>query len=422
MDQAFVISSNCLASTMLVTFKTVTNQVFSLNLDPSETIANVKAKIEAQEKHPVALQKVIFAGKVLTDDKTVGELGVKEKDLMVLMVSKPKAASSSSSATTAPVTTAPAAVTESATSSTTTIPAAATESLASTPPPPTSTPVTSSAPTATVPAPAGADAESFSGLATGSTLQSAKTNLMEMGYSQQEVDRAMRAAFNNPDRAAEYLMTGIPATLAAEMAPPAPPAAQTPAVGARFTATQGGTAPAAATNPPAAAAAAQQPGGYVNLFEQAAQQAQQQQPAAGGASGGLGIGTGAGLGHLRNSPQFAQMRQLIQQNPQLLQPVLQQMGTNNPQLLQLIQQNPDAFLQMLAGEGDEGEGEEASGPVGLGMPQVVHITPEEDAAINRLVALGFERAMAIEAFLACDRNEELAANYLFDQMGGDDFP
>merc|ERR1712039_802543 len=37
-----------------------------------------------------------------------------------------------------------------------------------------------------------------------------------------------------------------------------------------------------------------------------------------------------------------------------------------------------------------------------------------NAAVDRLVALGFERDAALEVYLACEKNEEMAANILFD--------
>lgn len=177
----------------------------------------------------------------------------------------------------------------------------------------------------------------------------------------------------------------------------------------------------------------------MNLFSAAA--AAQQQSGAGGAATGAGAGGGmAAFAQLRNSPQFQQLRQVVQEQPQLLQPILQSLGQSNPALLGMINQNQDAFLQMLMGPDEGGEAVEGA-EADLGAPppgtQYIQITPEEDEAITRvspkmslffliffavqLVGLGFERAMVIEAFFACDKNEELAANYLFDNgaNGGD---
>jgi len=389
---------------MKLTFKDLKQQKFVIEAEPSELIFDVKEKIAKEKGWEVAQQKLIYSGKILQDANTVESYKIEEKGFIVCMISKPKAAPSSSAASTskaAPSTPAPAVV------STPAPPAAPSQSTI------TSTNVVPATPT---PAGAGAGATTAaspsgpttSGLAMGAERAQQIAEMESMGFERSQIDAAMRAAFYNSERAIEYLLTGIPEGLQQEQRQPAPAAAQTE------------------TSPSPAAPVAEGGEEPVNLFEAAAQAGAGGRGGAtrggagnlfGAAGAGVGAGaTAAGLGNLdflRNNPQFQQLRQVVQQQPQMLEPILQQVGAGNPQLAQLIGQHPEQFLQLLSEDGDN----DAPLPPGA---QAISVTEEERAAIERLCLLGFPRDQAIQAYFACDKNEELAANFLFDQPDDED--
>jgi UV excision repair protein RAD23 len=56
----------------------------------------------------------------------------------------------------------------------------------------------------------------------------------------------------------------------------------------------------------------------------------------------------------------------------------------------------------------------AGGPGARQPPGTISVTQEEMDAINRLTQLGFSKQRAAEAYFSCDKNEELAANFLFE--------
>lgn len=385
---------------MKLTFRDLKQQKFVIEAEPSETVGQVKEKISQEKGWDAAQQKLIYSGKILQDANTIESYNIEEKGFIVCMVSKPKAAPASSAPSgpsQAPSTPAPAS--------------------AATPAPPAAPAPASNAPATAAPAtpsPAGAaSSPTFndpSALLMGRQSETAIAQMEAMGFPRSDIDRAMRAAFYNPDRAIEYLLTGIPETTQQE--------APEEGAGAEAEA-----APAAPTAPTASnPSATEEP---VNLFEAAAQAAQGvgRAPRAGAAAGaGVGAGDAAGEGgaamnnfdFLRNNPHFQQLRQLVQQQPQMLEPILQQVGAGNPQLAQLIGQNQDQFLQLL----NEDVGDDTQIPPGA---HTISVTEEERDAIERLCRLGFPRDAVIQAYFACDKNEELAANFLFEQPDeGDD--
>ncbi|KAK2827337.1 hypothetical protein Q7C36_018263 [Tachysurus vachellii] len=385
---------------MQITLKTLQQQTFKIDIDAEETVKALKEKIEnekGKESFPVAGQKLIYAGKILNDDTALKEYKIDEKNFVVVMVAKPKAApaaapssttaatsSSPTSSTTTPTIppAAAAAATTTTTTTTTTITDTTSESSkeekAAEEKPPSSTPASSGILTNV-----NIFEEATSALVTGQSYENMVTEIMLMGYEREQVVAALRASFNNPDRAVEYLLTGIPAESEGNVGGSDPVAP----VGGAPVAPTGLSSPSSTTPT---------------------------QPSAGSAANPLDF--------LRNQPQFLQMRQIIQQNPSLLPALLQQIGRENPQLLQQISSHQEQFIQMLnepaqeAGQGGGGSVSEAGG----GHMNYIQVTPQEKEAIERLKALGFPEGLVIQAYFACEKNENLAANFLLQQNFDDD--
>ncbi|XP_062868537.1 RAD23 homolog A, nucleotide excision repair protein b [Trichomycterus rosablanca] len=442
---------------LIITLKTLQQQTFKIEIDEELTVRALKEKIESErgkEAYPVAGQKLIYAGKILNDDVPLKEYKIEEKNFVVVMVTKPKPSAAPPVvvvpfpdlpaqllSTAAPTPSAPLAPESTPTHSPTTAPVP-TPTPTVTPgpaperspsPPPACAPVPASAepaqsiepPAPPAEAPPAAPApgeesgetvetnpeaapaeqpqtaepeqpasvppaehsaasimddlglleEAASILVTGQAYENLVTEIMSMGYEREQVIAALRASFNNPDRAVEYLLMGIPAE---PEQPAQEPARPTPEI-------ERPQPPPAATgsNP------AQAPPATANPLE-----------------------------FLRSQPQFQQMRQIIQQNPALLPALLQQLGRDNPQLLQQITQHQERFVQML----NEPMGGEAEAAEAQGAPQTnyIQVTQQEKEAIERLKALGFPEGLVIQAYFACEKNENLAANFLLQQTFDDE--
>ena len=121
------------------------------------------------------------------------------------------------------------------------------------------------------------------------------------------------------------------------------------------------------------------------------------------------------------------MKVVCRNDPEKIFILLNSLKQKNPALLNKIKENEEAFKNYLVAPISQEDidafklmEESLRGMQGLGgrRPGQVEIrlTPEEAEAVKRLKDLGnFTQSEVLQAYLACDKNEELAANYLFEQ-------
>ncbi|XP_051144924.1 ubiquitin receptor RAD23d-like [Andrographis paniculata] len=382
---------------MKICVKTLKGTHFEIEVKPEDTVADVKNVIESTQGadiYPASQLMLIHQGKVLKDGTNLEENKIVENSFVVVMLSKNKGTGEGSTTSSAPPAKAP---------NTSAPPPSRPAPTTPQPPPAVSPP----APSPAAP-PAGANVsdvygQAASNLVAGNNLEGAIQQILDMGggtWDRDTVVRALRAAFNNPERAVEYLYSGIP-----ESAEPPPTSGSAPSV------------PAA--NPPAQPQPAPQPAAVpssgpnanpLDLFPQGFPSGVGSNTGSGGGGGGANT-----LDFLRNSPQFQALRAMVQANPQILQPMLQELGKQNPQLVRMIQEHQDDFIRLINEPVEGGESNILEQLAGA-MPQSISVTPEEREAIERLEAMGFDRALVLEVFFACNKNEELAANYLLDHQ------
>lgn len=273
--------------------------------------------------------RLIFSGKVLSnEDEKMQELNVKEDSFLVVMPPKKTYAKTSGQSSSKPNLEAK----ETGTTKSNETPLESVKDTSS-----TKVPEKDNKIEATQASSSNQEVSSTSSdFVIGSQYEATVKSLMEMGFEEQQVKRALRAAFHNPERAVEYLFNGIPESLEREIGHASLPESASPQIGrTNRTAPQENSTSTSSTGNQTV-----EPQPF-NMFQPQSSGTSQQQPNT------ESTNSSGSLDFLTRIPQFNVMRRLIQANPRILQPMLQELAQANPSLLDLIHQNQQEFVRLL---------------------------------------------------------------------------